>query len=466
MKTFNNITIGILIVLLNFAFSSVSFSQTPIVFSKTYQINATIENVWPTADKGYIACGYYERWDTLANSWDYDHYILKTDSFGNIQWEKIYDFTPLDGWCIEGSTVRELNNGYAFISSINCAQNPPNPLSKYILLRLDNNGDTMWTQTYERPKRCMGQWVEPTSDGGFIMTGYAADFGTSADVYIVKADSMGQEKWNKTYQLYGEDQATCVRQTSDGGYIVAAGSSHAYALARTWLLKLNPNGDTAWTKIFPWGMWNINAYLEITPDNGFIVAVKDSSLYQKAFKTDSLGNLLWFKNFGLGNACIAQTSDNGFAAFGSNYFTKLDSNGFVLHTNSNNIHPTFWQQTLDGGYITAIDSSLIKTDCRGNYTFWDTLHCPVNTGGVSTEVPSLIKPKIAIYPNPSSGEFTVEGDNIQQIEIFDLTGRTIYKTIFINETKQSIDLSKQSNGIYLISIISNKEVVVKKVVLK
>jgi len=463
-KKLKNAALWFLFVIMNILFTSNAFSQSQIVFDKTYNQGVSMQAVWPTSDNGYIAGGYYKGWDTVLNDWNYDHYILKVDSVGATQWEEIIDITVLDGGCIEGITVRELSDGgFAYISTINCAQNPPSPLSKYLLIRLDSNGDTLWTETYERPKRSMGQWVDPTADGGFIMTGYAADYGTSADVYIVKADSLGKQEWSKSYQLYGEDQAACVRQTSDGGYIVAAGSSHAYALARTWLMKLNDKGDTLWTKVFPWGMWNINAYLEITPDNGFIVAVKDSNTYQVAFKTDSLGNLLWSKNFGKGNACISQTQDNGFALFGLNYLTLVDSNGFTIQTISNNIHPTFWQNTPDNGYITAVENRLYKTDCVGNYLFWDSLSC--STTNIGTHMTDLLKDhEVVIYPNPSTGKITINAADVQLIQIVNSVGKLIdqYKP---DTEKFSINLSEQTNGLYFIKLIGKKSTLVKKIVL-
>ncbi len=459
MNNFFKIILFLLIVII----SQNAFSQ--VVFNKTYQTNTVIENVWQTSDKGYIAGGYYQRWDNLINDWNYDHYILKTDSAGNIQWEKNYDFTPLDGMCIEGSVVRELNNGgYAYISCINCAQNPPNPLSKYLLIRLNNLGDTIWTKTYERPKRSMGQWVEPTSDGGFVMTGYAADYGTSADVYIVKTDSMGKEKWNKTYQLYGEDQATCIRQTLDGGYIVAAGSSLTYPVANTWLLKLNNVGDTVWTKIFPWGMWNVNAYMDITPDNGFIVAVKDSDYYQVAFKTDSMGNLLWVNNLGQGNACITQTADSTFAVFGLNYFKEINQNGNVIFSKSDTLNPRFWQQSFDKGYITAKGNRLIKTDCEANFLFWDIINCPISS--VSTNIADFDKEKeIEIYPNPSDGIVNVKAEKLNRIEIYTINGKLIMHQSYINN-QNYIDMRRQESGLYFIKLIGTDYNVVRKLVIE
>lgn len=466
-----------LLVLITLIFTGQTFAQSQIVFSKPIKSGAYIENVWPTSDGGYIAGGIYQWFDTTINAINYDHYILKTDSLGDMLWEKIYDFTTNDGWCISGSIIRELSDGgFAYISTVNCAQNPPQDLSKYKLLRLDSFGDTLWTNTYERTLRSMGQWVEPTADGGFIMTGYAAKIATSADVYLVKTDSLGVQKWNKEYELYGEEQATCIRQTIDGGYIVAGGSSHGnlFPRAHTWLLKLDSIGDTLWTKVFPWGMWNINAFVEVTPDNGYIVSVRDSNTLQVAFKTDSVGNLEWTQNFGDGYGCIAQTIDSGFAVFGNTYFTKTDSNGNVIFTKTTNFNPLFWRATTDNGFITTTGNYLIKTDCQGNYTFWDTVSCypyaTIDTTNDTTITPNGVidiqqASNVVIYPNPSEGIFTVSGTGIRQIELFDLTGKFIFKK---EESGPSItiDLSAYKKGLYFVKIVTNSETSIKKLVIE
>ena len=128
--------IFLLIAVLSICFLDTDESYSDSYWAKTFGGNDTDNPyaIQQTSDGGYIAGGVYQRFDSSINATNYDHYILKTDSLGNKLWEKIYDFTPNDGWCIHGSIIRELSDGgFAYISSVNCGQNPTLDLSKYKL---------------------------------------------------------------------------------------------------------------------------------------------------------------------------------------------------------------------------------------------------------------------------------------------------------------------------------------------
>ncbi len=72
---------------------------------------------------------------------------------------------------------------------------------------------------------------------------------------------------------------------------------------------------------------------------------------------------------------------------------------------------------------------------------------------------------INIYPNPSTGQFTIEGTNIQKIEILDVCGKIIY-TSPKNQTKLSIDIRSQQKGIYFLKLTTENSIITKKLLLK
>lgn len=75
------------------------------------------------------------------------------------------------------------------------------------------------------------------------------------------------------------------------------------------------------------------------------------------------------------------------------------------------------------------------------------------------------KEHILIYPNPSTGRFIVEGENIRKIRITDISGRTIFSSL-TNLTRQHVDLSTRQRGLYFVEITSDRGAVTLKLILE
>jgi uncharacterized repeat protein (TIGR03803 family) len=102
----------------------------------------------------------------------------------------------------------------------------------------------------------------------------------------------------------------------------------------------------------------------------------------------------------------------------------------------------------------------IGGQCAGTYCCFitDTNGCILNTcvtvnlsSGISTPDEAF---SLHIYPEPSTGYFTIEGLSAQQlIEIYDYSGQKLNSEVCNNNTMH-FDLSNKANGIYLIRILS------------
>jgi hypothetical protein len=74
------------------------------------------------------------------------------------------------------------------------------------------------------------------------------------------------------------------------------------------------------------------------------------------------------------------------------------------------------------------------------------------------------KSNVLVYPNPSRGMVSIEGQNIKSVSIMDLSGKTVYKkTVAGNKTR--LDVSNLPKSVYFIRIEAEKEVRVKKLIL-
>ena len=72
---------------------------------------------------------------------------------------------------------------------------------------------------------------------------------------------------------------------------------------------------------------------------------------------------------------------------------------------------------------------------------------------------------ILIYPNPTTGTITIEGINIEMIEVINIEGQIIQKTEVEND-KTNIVLSLQSKGIYFVKVITNTGIKTEKIVVE
>lgn len=69
----------------------------------------------------------------------------------------------------------------------------------------------------------------------------------------------------------------------------------------------------------------------------------------------------------------------------------------------------------------------------------------------------------AIYPNPTTGIFTVKGNNIISVEIINFNGQVI-KQITMNSSQLILNLGEQGKGIYIVKIITEKETIFNKII--
>jgi len=216
------------------------FSPNPMLvksFAKTYGGTSwdEVSSVQQTSDGGYILAGY----TSSFGAGGYDAFLIKTDENGNIVWIKTYGGTGGD---FSYSVQQASDGGYIVAGGTNSFG--AGGLDVF-LIKTDADGNIIWAKTYRGTGDEWARSFHQTSDGGYILAGATNSFGVGGyDILLIKTDANGNIIWAKTYRGTDDEKAYSVKQTSDGGYIVA-GKTRSFG-AGSWdvfLVKTDANGN-------------------------------------------------------------------------------------------------------------------------------------------------------------------------------------------------------------------------------
>jgi uncharacterized delta-60 repeat protein len=405
-----------------------------------------------SSDGGYVVAGYTGSFGAGG-----DIYVVKLDSGGNVQWTKTIGGSNYDE---AGSIIQSSDGGYAvagYTYSFGAGGRD------IYLVKMDANGNVCFSQniTNYSVSSNVGSFSSPStiaisqsptvntvsptvsyggsvsdvcalapaptfaktiggsdedfawsiiqsSDGGYVVAGGTSSFGAGySDMYVVKLDSGGNVQWTKTIGGSDYDYASSIIQSSDGGYVVAGGTSSFGAGGYDiYVVKLDSSGNVQWTKTIGGGSGDYAYSIIQSSDGGYVVAGGTSSFGAGGYdiyvvKLDSGGNVQWTKTIGGSSDdraySIIQSSDGGYVvagwtwSFGAGnydmYVVKLDSGGNVQWTKtiggSSDDEAYSIIQSSDGGYVVAgwtwsfgagnYDIYVVKLDSSGNVQWTKTI---------------------------------------------------------------------------------------------
>lgn len=257
-------------------------------------------------DGGYILSGYSRFY---ANNYN-NLFLGKTDSDGNLIWSQVYVNSGSQDY---GQSVLETSDQDIVVAGYTRHYNPTN--KNVILMKTNARGDSIWYHEYGSDGEDVGQSVVQTNDNGYVIAGWTTSYGIgSGDIYLIKTDSDGNQLWYRTYGYQNWEEASCVIQTSDGGFaIIGRTDSGGNGWWDVYLVKTDSSGTMQWWQTYGGDDWDGGHSVEETDDGGFLLGcytfsfgAGDCDYY--LIRTDSLGNEVWHKTLG------DSSSDWGYSA--------------------------------------------------------------------------------------------------------------------------------------------------------
>lgn len=216
-------------------------------------------------DDGFLLAGH----TTSYGAGGTDAYVVRTNADGETQWaetyggeynEYIFGAQALDdgGFILAGTVYSDDTTNFAAL-----------------LIRLDADGNEVWTQTFDGPYDDVGLGVQPLDDGGFVLAGWTTSYDANGtDGYLVRADADGEEVWHARCGGPNDDAFSAVQVLEDGRFAAAGWyawdsddeSDNAYVVVTT------ADGAEDWHRTYG-DLENDNAQdLDVLPDGGLILA--------------------------------------------------------------------------------------------------------------------------------------------------------------------------------------------------
>lgn len=403
-----------------------------------------LRSIEQTFDGGYIVGGYSNSITSGNKTQDNfgigDYWILKLDLKGEIQWQKTLGGDQDEQPCVvhQIKTKEYIVGGNSNSESSNSKSRGNESGTDFWVLKMSENGDVIWEETYNFGKVDVLTSVVENDDSSFLLGGYAqsekqnykskinfkkVDEEGINDFIALKINPEGQELWRRTVGSKGDDLLKKVIETRDGGYLMAGTSN-----PETFVEKSDNN----------------NLLSNINGDNQKFSNVKNDL-------NNTIGDEKKEYNDNL-NSVISDGSTKVKDGIGIN-------NDSPIKVESNSINPvnlplmgntTNLNNTEAGRSEKKLRSSRDKKINYGLSDFW------IVKLKDKTK-PEKVKVSIEAFPNPTQ-EFTniVIGYDFVKgtATVVDLAGHVLQQFEIKNRIVP-IDLSSYTEGIYIVNIKTN-----------
>jgi hypothetical protein len=274
------------------------------VWEKTYggSYNESAYKILKIADGGYVLAGSVSSSDgDIPTSYGgHDMLLLKLDANGNKVWSKNYGGSKHEFFATLAATA---DGGYLLTGTTESNDGDvsgSHGSDDALVLKLDVNGNKLWSKTFGGSKGDGSRSIITTKDGGSIIVGYtnssdgdvSGTHGSEDDVWLLKLDNNGQKTWQATLGGTDSDNGISIAALSDGSYMVLGQTfsndgdvTENHGNADFWMVKVSSAGKKLWQKTFGSSYEDRSYAFTVTTDGNFLAAgiAFDSNNYGKGW---------------------------------------------------------------------------------------------------------------------------------------------------------------------------------------
>lgn len=535
--------------------------QSPNYFSWLYSILQTIDGGYLLGGHSTGGGGAGDKSEPSYGGVDY--WIIKIDAFGNKQWDKGFGGSNNENMrsLVQSPDGGFLIGGGSGSNASGTKTEPPFGSLDYWVVKIDSLGNEEWDKVFGGDGWDYLTVVRNTSDGGFLLGGMS-ESNTSGnksqdtkdttsswkgDYWIVKIDSLGNKIWDKDYGSFEREYSwMIIEDSSDNGYIISGNSDSEMGGDKTennlgesqiWVVKTDSSGNLIWDKTIP-SPGDAGSGIIIQDDRCYYIACDteggiggdktqesrgsfdywvlkfcDSTFLQASFIAPPdicTGACIDFTNFSINASTYQWNFAGGIPAYstdttpricystpGSYDVTLIASNAsgsdtITMH-NYITVHPylpqtivqsgdTLFSNQGSSGYqwfhngtiiIGATNYFHVLSD-SGDYNVicMDTNGCEVEAVifDVHISIDELTgKKALSIFPNPASDKFTLQIPERMtasaEINIFNTLGEIIYSIDHNTHEQLHVNCESFQPGIYMVKISDNENVLNEKVII-
>ncbi len=512
-------------------------------------------DVKQTADGGYVLTGFSDSddGDVSGNHGNYDYWVVKTDASGNIQWQKTLGGSAYDApYAIEQTR----DHGYVIAGTVKSNDGDVTGgfgIKDAWIVKLDSTGNIQWEKVMGGSGVDDAFAIKQTSDGGYIVAGNSSSMNGdvsgghgSDDYWVVKMNAAGSIQWQHCYGGTASEVSRYVEQTKDGGYVVIGFSlsndgdvTGNHGLNDIWVIKIDESGILQWQKCFGGSADDYGRKIEQTGDGGYLIVgpsgssdgdvtgnhgkldywiakldISQNIEWQKSlggtlkdyvytFQTDDAGNYflggytesndgdvtgnhgnqdVWIVKLSSPETCSTPTNLSTTkitstsallkwqivgAPTGFTIRYKLTSSSNWLYKNSNGTKNSF---RLNGLISSSQYEWSISANCGTQSSAYSESKLFTTLSLKGEKNTTTDQASLHVYPNPSNGIFTLEMSGVINdkvfIEVIDLLGKIVVEEIVSTNDKMilyKMNLKDLKSGPYIIRIIYNGDVYTRSI---